>query len=385
MSASAIAGIGVGAPKLSVAAVDVPPILMRGPSTLGLFYGQGIPVPPTSVPGIVSVINSGDNPPSLATRNLVDEVSVASAIYDPATNTLTVVATTSDKGISGGDSPPALQLDGFPLADVAATRPAPHRRRSLGSVRRDQRPRSASGRRRHFVGRRRRAAGHHHARPPPAFPPGVPFAKDDIAPDATAGSAVAVVIQVKANDVAPADRTAPITPGPVTILAPGISPAGFGDTDRKRGRHRFLPAGRAFGYGDLQVHGRQQRRDVQSGHGHGQCASGRRPGRPRSLNPDSAQVFNGGSVNIPVLNNDSANDGTIDAASVLISAIARRRNSGGKRRRRGHLLGSGGLAAWPTDVQVHGGEHERQSLSAGHGDRQHHPGGDGHCRDREVH
>ncbi|MGB2817305.1 MAG: Ig-like domain-containing protein [Burkholderiaceae bacterium] len=318
VSASAIAGIGAAAAKLSVAAADVPPVLMRGPSVLGTFYGQGIPVPPTSVPGIVSVINSGDNPPALVTRNLVDEVSIVSAVYDPATNTLTVVATTSDKGISGGDSPPALQLDGFPAADVVAVRPAPTSDAAsvLFTVSNVVVPPAAvdvvssvGG-----VGRLDITM-----LPGPAFPPGVPLAKDDIAPDATAGGP-AVVIQVKANDVAPADPLASITAGPVTILAPGISPAGFGAlTANADGTVSFLP-GALSGAGTFKY-------TVANNVGTSNPATvtvNVLPGAagPTPIaNPDSAQVFNGGSVNIPVLSNDSANLGTIDVASVLISQL----------------------------------------------------------------
>ncbi|MFL5263863.1 MAG: Ig-like domain-containing protein [Anaeromyxobacteraceae bacterium] len=116
VNATAIPGIGQGAAKLTVAAPGVSSVLMLGPSTpaLGDFYAQGIPVPPTSVPSVVTVINSGDAPPSSITHHVVDEVRVTQADWNPAAGTLTVVATSSDKFASGVPAAtPALRLDGF--------------------------------------------------------------------------------------------------------------------------------------------------------------------------------------------------------------------------------------------------------------------------------
>jgi hypothetical protein len=116
VGANAIPGIGQAAAKLTAAAPNVTPVLMRGPNSpaLGDFYAQGIPVPASDIPPFVTVTNSGDVPPTSVTRLIVDEVQVTQASWDPGTAVLTVTATSSDKF-----APPALEIDGFPTATQA--------------------------------------------------------------------------------------------------------------------------------------------------------------------------------------------------------------------------------------------------------------------------
>ena len=47
---------------------------MDGPTVLGDWYAQGIPVPSTDVPTQITVTNSGDVPPTSVTAHIVDEV-----------------------------------------------------------------------------------------------------------------------------------------------------------------------------------------------------------------------------------------------------------------------------------------------------------------------
>jgi hypothetical protein len=108
---------GQGVPKLTAAGQNVSPVLMDGPTALGDWYAQGIPFPPGVVPSTIAVINSGDAPPTSVTSHVVDEVTVKSAVYDSATSTVTVIATSSDKGASTlGIGPASLSLSGFPAA-----------------------------------------------------------------------------------------------------------------------------------------------------------------------------------------------------------------------------------------------------------------------------
>ncbi|MFL5261689.1 MAG: Ig-like domain-containing protein, partial [Anaeromyxobacteraceae bacterium] len=220
VSANAIPGIGQGAAKLTAAAAGVSPVLMRGPTTptLGDFYGQGIPVPATSIPPVITVTNSGDAPPSSATRHIVDEVQVTQATWDPAgAGTLTVVATSSDKFATGlPAATPALRIDGFPTATQIpggiAGDPSsvtftvtpvliPPPSLTVSS--------SAGGQGFSPVSMGLAAA----------FPCGVPFTQDDVA---TTLQGVAVTIPVLANDSTGAG--CPLTaPGLPVILAPGPS------------------------------------------------------------------------------------------------------------------------------------------------------------------
>ena len=83
-------------PKLTAAGQSVSPVLMAGPTVLGDWYAQGIPVPSDNVPTQITVTNSNDVPPTSVTSHIVDEVTIKSVAY--SAGTLTVVATSSDKG-----------------------------------------------------------------------------------------------------------------------------------------------------------------------------------------------------------------------------------------------------------------------------------------------
>lgn len=217
--ASATAGIGAQAPLLSVGARGMPPVKLSGPDALNHYYAQGIPVPAGSVPDEVTLINSGDTPPSETRRPLADEVSVLAARYDPAKQQLVVEATSSDKGGSLSEPPPALALEGFPGAvverRVLAGDPASHRFTvdglavppsgvSVGSA----------------VGGRGRMPVD--MAPNGAFGAGVPLAVNDFA-TATAGSTTPTLVDVLANDVV--NPAAPIVL-PISILPPAATTMG---------------------------------------------------------------------------------------------------------------------------------------------------------------
>ena len=141
--ATAIPGPGAANPVLSVgdaAGTAMSSVLMAGPTTLGQYYGQGLPPAADTLPAAVIVTNSADNPPSSVTGNLVDEVTIIQAVYNPAgTGTLTIRATSSDKLLPpqlfaiglpgsgtgsdallpvGGTDPPEQQLAAFPVGAV---------------------------------------------------------------------------------------------------------------------------------------------------------------------------------------------------------------------------------------------------------------------------
>ena len=69
------------APKLTAAGQAVAPVLMAGPTNLGDWYAQGIPVPSYAVPTSITVTNSGDVPPASITTHVVDEVTIQSVAY----------------------------------------------------------------------------------------------------------------------------------------------------------------------------------------------------------------------------------------------------------------------------------------------------------------
>ena len=92
----------------------MPSTLMNGPTALfGQFYGQSIPPAAAAIPASVIVTNIADNPPSSIAQSLVDEVNITAASYDPATGSITITATSSDKGI-GTIVPPQLSALGLP-------------------------------------------------------------------------------------------------------------------------------------------------------------------------------------------------------------------------------------------------------------------------------
>ncbi|WP_119154262.1 Ig-like domain-containing protein [Caldimonas tepidiphila] len=216
--ANASAGIGAGAPLLSAGATGLPPVKLNGPDALQNYYAQAIPLEAGKVPAEVSVVNSGDTPPSRVSRHVVDEVRIGSARYHPDTRQLVVVATSSDKG-AGGEAPPVLVLEGHAAQSergVILEDPASHRFVVEGLAVPPAAVTVASA-----AGGNARAAVAME-RGTNAFAAGVPLALDDTA-TATAGATTPTVIDVLRNDVVPA--TAGLT-GPVTILDPLQTPMG---------------------------------------------------------------------------------------------------------------------------------------------------------------
>lgn len=305
----AAAGIGQSAPKLSVGGPHIPPVLLDGPNTLGLYYAQARLDGSGALPGAVTVVNSGDNPPSAVTRRLSDEVIVTAAEYDPTTKTLRVTATSSDKGDgTSANPPPALALEGFPVAGspvggdpaavefVATNVTVPPLEAGVVS--------SAGGLGRRSVKYQAGSA---------QFPAGAPIAVDDFA-SATAGGP-AVTIPVKANDVAAA--TAPINAGAVTILAPGLSPAIGGLVANADGTVTFTPTtttgAATFRYTVANSVGTSNPATVT-------ITVNPPAGGPVPIaNPDGPFTVNvNGSRTIDVLANDSGNGGTLAPSTVEI-------------------------------------------------------------------
>ncbi|MDD1609224.1 MAG: hypothetical protein LUO95_01070 [Methylococcaceae bacterium] len=108
-------------PVVTIAGLNVAPVKMFGPNALKQYYVQGLTVPSNDKPAQLTAINSADNPPSSVTGNVVDDVIINSANYvsNPSTGvgTLTVVATSSDKGLGTTAAPaPTLALVGYPTA-----------------------------------------------------------------------------------------------------------------------------------------------------------------------------------------------------------------------------------------------------------------------------
>ena len=127
VSANAKAGIGQAAPKLTAAATTVSPVLLNGPTALGEWYGQGIPVPNDAIPSTLTVTNSSDVPPTSVTARVTDIVTIKSATYAAGTltadpGTLTVVATSSDKGVPTILPPPDLRLEGITVPPAGITK-----------------------------------------------------------------------------------------------------------------------------------------------------------------------------------------------------------------------------------------------------------------------
>ena len=118
--ASASPGPGATTPRLffgDAAGTNLmPSTLMNGPTNLGQFYGQSIPASPEALPAGVVVTNTADTPPSSVTQSLVDEVTITQASYDPGPGTLTITATSSDKGMVALSVilPPQLFAIGLP-------------------------------------------------------------------------------------------------------------------------------------------------------------------------------------------------------------------------------------------------------------------------------
>ncbi|MFZ2171816.1 MAG: hypothetical protein WAW61_19520, partial [Methylococcaceae bacterium] len=207
-------------PSLTAAAANIAPVKMIpfGPAALGQYYSQGMVNPNGDLPGPISVINSADTPPSLFTKHAIDIVTAASANY--ADQTLTVVATSSDKGFGADQLPPVLTLDGYGGTSVStnnANDPAEVTLTATGVVTPPDTVtvKSTAGGSGTFPVARNQLAG---ADAPGA---GVPLALDDAATAEAGGPAFD--IPVTANDVA--NPAAPIIS--VQLVGPAI-PAGSG-------------------------------------------------------------------------------------------------------------------------------------------------------------
>ena len=310
--ATASAGIGQNPPVLTAAAPEVPPVLMDQPTPnpFGQFYAQGIPVPPGTLPGAITVTNTGDVPPTSVTRQVVDEVTIGGATYVPdhATGgTLTVLARTSDKGNGAAAPAPTLVLDGFPGATVTGTDPATFTATGLAvpplSVTVTS---SAGGQGRADVAIATPAA--------PAFAAGHPFAQSDVA--RVAAGSPAITIAVLANDsINPAG--AALAPATVAIV---VAPTGGGSAVANlNGTVTYTPPTVAtvdtFTYTVRDTLGNISNAatvtvDVTA------AAGGPIP----TANPDSFSVVAGSTTNLTVLDNDNDGGGVLNPASVLISS-----------------------------------------------------------------
>jgi len=107
--ANAEAGPNAAQPDLTVGIINEPSVAMIGPAAPGgRYYGQSV-VDETMVPVTVTVINSGDTPPSSVVTPLVDEITITDATYDPTNSILSITAKSSDEIGS-----PALSVIGVP-------------------------------------------------------------------------------------------------------------------------------------------------------------------------------------------------------------------------------------------------------------------------------
>lgn len=315
------ATVGQLDPVLTAVSTNQLPVLMVGPTVLGEYYAQGITDPQGNLPNPVTVINSADSPPSLVTRDVVDVVSIGSAVYAPGSDTLTVTATSSDKGY-GASLPPTLVLEGFPGAAATAndltTDPADVILVATGvttppaSVAVQS---SAGG-----IGRANVIGG---LEQPSPFTPGVVFAQDDSA-NAEAGG-TPVEIPVLANDVFnPGDTLHPGNPqtNTVTPLVP-LDPALQGNlqVNTTTGAITFTPTAAVgtftFRYTVRNAAGTSNPATVTltvaPGAGGPTPIANADPG-PNNANPGAA-------ITIDVLANDSGNGGTLDPATVVVSNV----------------------------------------------------------------
>lgn len=306
-----------GAPRLTVGGAAVAPVLMDGPTILGDWYAQGVPFPDGALPGNVTVTNSGDVPPTSITTHAADEVYVRSAVYDSVATTITVVASSSDKGSTlAGIAPPILALSGFPTAIPESTGNTTDRAEvrlvASGVLVPPAFVRVASS-----------AGGQGTAdlamgASTRIYPPGVPFVADDTI-DAVQNGPV-VIIPVLDNDVAPAGE--PLNVATLTVLAPN---ANIGRADPT-----VAPFQGSIAYRPPSTTGVATFRYTVTG-----TAGTSNVGTvtvnvlpdpagpvPTAVNDPSAGAINvtsGGSIVINVLANDNANGGTLDPASIVIS------------------------------------------------------------------
>jgi hypothetical protein len=298
-------------PSLTAAATNISPVKMVpfGPAALGQYYTQGMVDPSGDLPGPVSVINSADTPPSLFTKHVVDVVTASSVNY--ANQTLTVVATSSDKGF-GSQQPPELTLEGYGGTGVA-TNPSNDPAEVTLTVAGITTPpdtvtvKSTAGGSGTFPVARSQTnvAG--------TAEPGVPLALDDSA-SAEAGGA-AINIPVTVNDIAP--QGAGITT--VQLVGPAI-PAGSGSASVNGTSFTYTPGpvngNVSFQYTATNSAGQSNVATVSI------TVVPSAAGPAPVTNPDGpVNVAVNQSVTIDVLANDSGNGGTLDPGSVTVSNV----------------------------------------------------------------
>jgi Bacterial Ig domain/Bacterial cadherin-like domain len=297
-------------PLLTAASNQTPPVRLQGPDVLDRYFAQGFTDPSGTLPGQITVTNSGDNPPTSVLAATKDVVTIASASYNATTQTLTAVATSSDKGF-GAELPPTMAFEGFATTatpggiagDVAsmtlvATGVAvPPTQVIVVST--------AGG-----IGRVDLTTD-----PNLANPAGSPFARPDTA--TVQAGAPAIVIPVLANDLA--NAAAPINPASLTILAPNVTPAALGTAVANAdGTITFTPGAQI---GDATIRYTVSSAAVPGASNIGfvtvtltEPAGGFVP----LATADSALTITNRAFNINVLGNDSGNGGTLNPASVTI-------------------------------------------------------------------
>jgi hypothetical protein len=309
VAATAASGIGQAAPKLTVGATNIAPVLMAGPDGLGRFYAQAVLPSGAEVPNDVTVINSGDSPASKETAHVVDEVTVRSATYDAAAQVLTVVATSSDKSSQHGPAA-ELALDGFPGATrqkLNQSDPVETTLTASGVTVPPARVRVVSTK--GGAGRSGVSIGTLNQ----TFGAGVPLALDDV--DTATQGGPAVVIPVALNDVAnPAN---PITG--VTVLAPG--PDSGTAVANPDGTITYTPGATVgpvtFRYTASSALGTSNIASVTVDVVAGQA--GPAPVAAADPTAGALNVTTGTAAVIDVLANDNANGGTLNPASVTVT------------------------------------------------------------------
>jgi len=302
-------------PLLTAAAANIPPVKMIpfGPPALGEFYSQGLVNPNGDLPGPVSVINSADNPPSIFTKHAVDVVTAASVNFDYPTDTLTVIATSSDKGF-GAHLPPALTIDGYGITGVSTNNPNDPAEKvmtvtGVGTPPATVTVKSAAGGSGTFTLARNQITAGIGAAPGP----GVPLAIDDGAA-AEAGGA-AIDIPVTANDVA--NPAALITS--LQLVGPAI-PAGSGSATVNGTSITYTPGSVngdvTFQYTASNSVGQSNVATVVV------TVAPSAAGPAPIVNPDGPVVVAvSQSTVIDVLANDLGNGGTLDPASVSVTNV----------------------------------------------------------------
>jgi hypothetical protein len=103
---TATPAIGRPTPVLSVTGAGARGTLLKRDGTH--YFGQPELPDPTNIPASITITNSSDSPPTTTEADLVDDVIISSATYDPGSQKLTVKAMSGDQL-----SPPTLLVAGF--------------------------------------------------------------------------------------------------------------------------------------------------------------------------------------------------------------------------------------------------------------------------------